>query len=194
MHNLLNFQGELYRKLIHISSSIIPLSILYFSKEYILPFLILISILLPVLDYLRRKNKFIKEYYNFLFSIVTRPNESQKLTGGSWVFIGSSLTLILFPEDIAIVSLFVMSLSDSTAAIIGIKYGRTYLFNKTLEGSMAFFITTLMIIHLLIDIHIYLTIITSLIITFVELLSIKKINDNFSIPLVTALLLHIIIK
>ena len=82
----------------------------------------------------------------------------------------------------------------STAALVGIKYGKTNLFNKTLEGSMAFFITTLIIIHLLIEIPIYLTIICSLIITFVELLSFKKINDNLSIPLVTALMLYIFIR
>jgi len=194
MHKLLNYKGEFYRKLIHISSSIIPLSILYFSKEYILPYIILISILLPTLDYLRRDNNFIKKYYNILFNIVTRPSETRKLTGGSWVFISSALTLILFPENIAIVSLLVMSLSDSAAALVGIKYGKTNLFNKTLEGSMAFFITTLIIIHLLIEIPIYLTIICSLIITFVELLSFKKINDNLSIPLVTALMLYIFIR
>tara|TARA_Y100001970_G_C14129415_1_gene800815 strand:- start:155 stop:739 length:585 start_codon:yes stop_codon:yes gene_type:complete len=194
MHKLLNYKGEFYRKLIHISSSIIPLSILYFSKEYILPYIILISILLPTLDYLRIDNNIIQKYYNILFNIVTRPSETRKLTGGSWVFIGSALTLILFPENIAIVSLLVMSLSDSAAALVGIKYGKTNLFNKTLEGSMAFFITTLIIIHLLIEIPIYLTIICSLIITFVELLSFKKINDNLSIPLVTALMLYIFIR
>ena len=49
----------------------------------------------------------------------------------------------------AIIALLVMSLSDSSAALIGIKFGKTRLFNKTLEGSLSFLITTYVIISLL---------------------------------------------
>ena len=72
------------------------------------------------------------EIYYKLFTIVTRPHEKNKLSGASWVFIASAVTTVLFNEKIAIISLLTMSLSDSAAAIIGIRYGSTKLYNKSL--------------------------------------------------------------
>ena len=66
---------------------------------------------------------------------------------GSTYFIFSAiLTILLFPKSIAIVSLLILILSDTAAAIIGKWIGRIRIFGKTLEGSMAFLITSLLIV------------------------------------------------
>ena len=146
MPDILTYRQEFYRKLVHISSSVIAFLLWYFGKDIILPWLLLVSILLPLLDYLRKYFPRLQQIYYNLFGIITRPYEYHELSGASWVFMGAGVTTYLFNEKAAVIALLVMSLSDSAAAMIGIKYGNTRLFNKSLEGSLAFFITTYVII------------------------------------------------
>ena len=121
--------------------------------------------------------------------MITRPDEYEILSGASWVFLGAGFTVYLFDENIAIVAILVMSLSDSAAAIIGIKYGATFLFNKSLEGTLAFLITTFVIIRILSPASLILTLIVTISATIIELVSPSKLNDNILIPLSTGLIL-----
>ena len=45
-----------------------------------------------------------------------------KMTGATWVLIGSTLTVFLFNKDIAVLSLLFMSIGDTVAALVGQKY------------------------------------------------------------------------
>ena len=149
MPDMLTYRQEALRKIVHISSSGIAILLWYYGKDVLLPWIIAVAILFPILDWLRQYLPILKKLYFKLFGIVTRPYEHQVLSGASWVFMGAGLTAYLFNEKVAIIALFVMSLSDSAAALIGIKYGNTRLFNKSLEGSLVFLISTYLIIFLL---------------------------------------------
>ena len=86
----------------------------------------------------------------------------------------------------------VMCLSDTVANLVGRKFGKISLFDKTLEGSLSFFIVSVLILSIYNFTSIQI-ILVSLCATIVELLSAKiKINDNLSIPLVSGFLLHIL--
>ena len=89
-------------------------------------------------------------------------------------------------------SLLIMSISDSFAAIIGKKYGSTKIYNnKSLEGSFAFLLVTILIISILIpNLSVFKLIFISISVTFVELLSFHKINDNLTIPISAAILIQ----
>ena len=189
MPDILTYRQEFYRKLVHISSSAIAFLLWYFGKAILLPWLLLVSILLPLLDYLRKYFPRLQQIYYNLFGIITRPNEYEGLSGASWVFMGAGVTVYLFNEKVAIIALLIMSLSDSAAALIGIKYGTTRLFNKSLEGTIAFFITTYMILILLSPASLILTLIVAICTTVIELFCVPTINDNFLIPIVTALIM-----
>ena len=111
------------------------------------------------------------------------------LSGSSWVFMGAGFTAYLFNEKVAVIALLVMSLSDSSAALIGIKYGTTRLFNKSLEGTLAFLISTYLIIFLLSSASLMLLLIATITATVIELFSTPKFNDNIFIPVATAFIL-----
>tara|TARA_B100001559_G_C15954288_1_gene373542 strand:- start:254 stop:508 length:255 start_codon:yes stop_codon:yes gene_type:complete len=84
-----------------------------------------------------------------------------------------------------------MSYSDTAAAIIGKMYGKTKIFKKTLEGSLAFFITSLIIILVMIpEVNLGLGLVAILAATIVESLPIS-VDDNLSVPLIIALILSI---
>ena len=189
MPEILFYHREVFRKIIHISSSGLAILLWYFGKDILLPWILLAAILFPILDYLRKHIPLLKKLYFKLFGTVTRPYEFQVLSGASWVFMGAGLTAYLFNEKVAVIALLIMSLSDSAAAIIGIKYGTTRLFNKSLEGTLAFLISTYLIIFFLSSASLILLLICSITVTAIELFSTPKLNDNILIPVVTALIL-----
>ena len=191
MHDPLNYRQEIYRKLIHLSSSCIPFMLWYFGKDTFQPWIISCAIILPILDYVRRHNKFLYRIYNNLFITFTRPIEQGILSGASWVIIGAAVTIFIFNENTAIIGLLVLSIADSAAAIVGIKFGKTQLFSKSLEGSAAFFITATIIVFSLSSAAAYINFIAVIAATVVELFSTPRINDNLLIPMVLALILTI---
>jgi len=189
MHDSLTYRQEIYRKFIHLSSSVMALALWYFGKETFLPWLIGVAIILPLLDYGRHHIDLLRRIYTYFFTIFTRPIEYRNLSGASWVVIGAALTTLIFNENTAIIGLLVLSLADSAAAIIGLKFGKTYLFNKSLEGSAAFFIVAFLIVFYLSPAFFLINLITVSAATAVELFSTARMNDNLFIPLVTAFIL-----
>ncbi len=54
------------------------------------------------------------------------------------------LTILTVPKAAALIAIYTLALADPLAAIAGIRFGRRVLVrNRTLEGSLAFFVTTL---------------------------------------------------
>ena len=180
------YKYELIRKSIHLSSLIIPISLFYFDKYFILNLLIPLSIAYMAIDYLRINSKKISNLYNKYLGSITRDFESNSLTGASYIFASSCLIISLFPNNIAIPSLLIMSISDSMASIIGRKYGKVYFLKKSLEGSIAFFLSSILIIIFL-DIKLFPAIASILVCTLVEAYQFFNIDDNFSVPLSFAL-------
>ena len=78
-----------------------------------------------------------------------------------------------------------MSTSDSLAAIIGRSWGTIPINGKTLEGSIAFFLSSIVIVLISSELNISIAIFSVLIATIVELYS--PLNDNLSIPISFAL-------
>ena len=185
-----NLNKEIYRKYLHIIySSSIALALWYFGKDAVLPWFIAIAIILPLLDYGRHHIALLSHIYVYLFALFTRPIEYRKLTGASWIVIGAALCTLIFSERAVIISLLVLSISDSIAAIIGIKFGKTQLFNKSLEGSAAFFLSASCIVFVLSPAIFVINICAVFAATSVELFSTPRFNDNLFIPVITAFIL-----
>ena len=178
---MISLKNEIARKIIHLSSIIIPIFLLFYGREVTLLYLLPITIFFLVLDILRIRSKNFKSLYNYFFISITRKNESKKLTGASYVFLSSLIIIYFFPENIAAISLFIMVISDTVAAIFGRIYGTIKIRNKTLEGSLAFFMSSFIIILFAIDINLFLATISILIATFTELYS--PFDDNLSVPI-----------
>ena len=191
MLNELTYTQEIFRKLIHISSSFIAILLWYFGKSILIPWILLFAILFPIMDYSRKYITQLQYVHYYIFSNVTRPYEKHNLSGASWVFIGAGLTVLIFNQNIAIISILVLSLSDTASALIGIKYGVTKLFAKSLEGTVAFFIITYFIIFIFSTASPILIFITATIVAFIELISTQRVNDNVLIPICTATILYL---
>ena len=193
-NNGISFNGEIARKSIHISNLVIPLSIYLFSPEKVLPYLIFIMIFCITMDLLRINTIFFNNIYNKIFGSITRNKESLIFTGATNVMIGATVVTLFFDQKAVIPALIVMSISDTVAAIVGIKLGTIHLTNeKTLEGTFAFFYSCFIILYLL-GIDIWTAVIISTITALSELfVNVNFIDDNLFIPLVVASLISILV-
>ena len=155
-----------------------------------MPYFLIISVLFLLFDVLRIKNDSIKVFYDKYFNIVTKKYEADKLTSASYVFLSLLIVVFLFDEASASAALMIMILSDPVASLTGRIFGNFKLVgDKTLEGSIAFFIVSVIIL-LLFNFEAFEILLVSIGATLIELFSKKiKIDDNLLIPLISASLL-----
>ena len=192
MSEVLSIKDELMRKLIHICSSIFAYALFFFNQETVCLIVGIGSILILIFEILRINYQSINRIFIKIFGKVTRNFEKNKLTGASYVMLSSFIVLLpVFESYVCIISILVMSYSDTAAAIIGKKYGKTKIFSKTLEGSFAFFIVAFIIALVMYpQINLALSITAIVIATIVEILPLN-IDDNFSVPITVALIISI---
>lgn len=183
--------NEIKRKGIHLSSSVIPVFYYYNTKELTL---IILGAMLAgsvTIDILRYYVKDFTKFYNKIFYTILRPHEKAEgklaFTGATYLVFAALVCILIFPKEIAITSILILTISDSFAALVGKYAGRIRFKDKSLEGSLAFFISGLIIIFLTPkvsgDADEYIAVIGALIITtFIEVIPVK-IDDNILIPL-----------
>ena len=140
---------EIVRKAIHLSSSIIPLSYwFFFERHFTLEIVILLALGFLTADYLRLKSGGVEKHFLRVFGSALRQHEQKNLTGATYVFTGSVVAIFLFPKEIAVPALLILSISDTLAALVGIPFGKHKFLKKSLEGSTAFFISTAIILSI----------------------------------------------
>jgi dolichol kinase len=119
------------------------------------------------------------------------------ITGTTALLISNAIVIAFFNKWVAIVSLVYMLFGDAASAIIGTKYGKVKMGEKTLEGSLAFFITTMVIALIFsqwigIRIHLIVLIFGAIAATVTEALPIE-INDNLTVAIASAIIMQIFI-
>ncbi len=186
--------SEFLRKLLHLSNLVIPFTYLFYfdSKVEALIILLPITLFALLIEYLRISSISVKNIFDkYLFSMLRNHEKSGKYTGATWVFISSTLSIGIFPKDIAVISLIYMSIGDTAAGLIGRKFGRIKIYNKTLEGALAGFIVCL-IVGLMIDLNLSKTLVAigALSAAIIELMPIS-IDDNLRIPLFTGTVMYV---
>ncbi|MCX7930245.1 MAG: dolichol kinase, partial [Chlorobi bacterium] len=129
-----------------------------------------------------------------------RPHELRDdrllLNGASYVLISACVVVAIFPKVVAITSFAILIVSDISAAIVGRRLGVHRFLDKSLEGTLAFFVSALIVISVvgsyyqLPPVFYVITTIAAAVGALAENLSIRlKMDDNVSIPLSIGLVL-----
>ncbi|MCE1165178.1 MAG: SEC59/DGK1/VTE5 family protein [Bacteroidetes bacterium] len=199
----IDIKYEFYRKLVHIISTVIPVVYYFTSYEFIITLVGTGTVIMILIDVLKRYSQPVGSLYKMVFVRILREDEKdfgKKLfTGGTYYAFGIFLSLLFFSMEVAIASILVMIWCDTLAAIVGKSFGRIRINgSKTLEGSLMFFVTGLVITFIL---YLLMPAFPSLIygaialfITTLIELYIDKLNDNLTIPLVYGFIFTILIK
>jgi len=190
-----SYKHEIYRKSIHLSSLWIVFLIWFFDKNISITILGTLTFLILATEILRHKIDFIAIIYNKIFGSILRDHEKEahnkfSLSGGFYVLAAALISVIIFPQIIAIAAITIMLISDTAAALIGRKFGKHKLMTKSVEGSLAFFLSAIIVIYVLYrltgyDINFLISgIIASVFATLIELFAKQiKIDDNITITL-----------
>ncbi len=99
-----------------------------------------------LLDIARYRLAGMREFFTKIFGPLLRKREQKRLNGATYVLIAATLCILVFPKIIAITSFAVLIISDMTSALVGRRLGRHRFLGKSLEGSMAFFLSAVAVI------------------------------------------------
>jgi len=191
--NDIPYDKEIERKAIHLSSIAIPIAYYYLPRALTLEILVPVAVLSLALDIGRYYNPAIARWFYATFKHLLRPHEldtkRKLLSGATYVFVSAVICVSIFPKLITVAAFSVLIVSDTAAALIGRRYGKTKFFQKSREGAIAFFISALLVIAVIpklqSDIAVYIaTAISAFVATIVEAASIVlRVDDNLAVPL-----------
>ncbi|ADT84917.1 diacylglycerol/polyprenol kinase family protein [Thermococcus barophilus] len=199
----MSMKSEIKRKSLHLAGLTVPAVYLLFGKEAALFFVGLSFVMFIVLeplrivehfrDRLKRKlglyvDRQLIEIVEREIDIIAREHERRSIGAHIYFALAAFVIVYFFPRDIAIGSIAVATLGDAVAAIIGKPFGKHRFKNgKSLEGSLAYFVTALLILSSLIDLpHALIGALAGTLAEFYEL----PPDDNFSNQLAVAVTLY----
>jgi len=166
-------------------------------REIALALLALAGIVFIVPDIYRLRNPAFNNFILKKFQLILRDCEATQLSGITYIIIGIAVTVFLFPRDVATLALLFLAFGDPIASIFGVLYGKDKLIgNKSLQGASAAFLICGLIALLYYLINQIMTermllaaIISGLIGALSEAISIKKLDDNLTFPILSSFFL-----
>jgi dolichol kinase len=191
---------EIRRKIMHTWPIIIPIAYRFVPKDTALMIMLPICALYVFCDIFRHFHEGFRQFFDRIITVYfLREHEKNGLIGSSYFIFGALLSIILFPKPVTIASLYILVISDAMAAIVGTGWGKTRIFNKSLEGSIAFFISGTIIVFLALQDkplwgesamhdHLGWGILAVLGATLVELLP-TGFDDNLTVPLAAGVIM-----
>ena len=175
---------EIKRKIVHLATLAIPIGHTMMPEETVVVIVLLLFLGFLSVDLLRHYHSGMASLFQkYFFGRVLREEEKRNLMGSTYFLFSSLLTILLFPKSIAIASLLILILSDTAAALVGKWIGKVPIFGKTLEGSMAFLFSSLLIVWIYPQLNRFSGSLAALGATLIEVLPIK-VDDNLTIPIV----------
>lgn len=189
---------ELNRQLFHIFLGVLLVILLLY--DLIDKKIILITLALGlILSYLIKNTKTKVPIIHFLLQTFERKSDIEKLPGKGVIFyfIGTSISLFLFPKETAMASIMILALGDSVSHLYGIHYGRikhplskTKFLEGTIAGLVAGFTGALFFVK---PIEALLASSAAMIVEAIEIkIGTEQVDDNLIMPVVAGAMVWII--
>ena len=153
-------------------------------------------------DYARIRIPAMNQIVLRLFRPFLRDYEVDHLAGTSALLTGVAILIAFFPRDIVSLSLLFLAFADPIASAVGIRFGKDKIFgHKSLQGTIAAFFVcaTICGIYLSFSLETWprvmlLSCLGGLIGALAEVIPIGNLDDNLTMPVVSAFLLWIVFQ
>ncbi len=188
----INYRDELVRKLIHLTSLSIPIVYYFVPRSAAIIILSILSAAAIILDLSRYFYPQVGKVFYSIFGFLLRRHEvdtqKKNLNGATYVLISALICVIFFPKIFFITGFAILIISDSSAALIGRKFGKHKFLAKSLEGTLAFFISASIVVLFTpkianLSTEYLIGIIAAAVGAIVENISFGFADDNLSIPI-----------
>lgn len=186
------YRAELKRKALHVLALIVPYFIAVNGKSALV-ILVPLAVIAVLADYFRTRSEAFARLILRIFGFMMRVEEaaslggSVKINGATWVLVTATLLTVIFPVYIAVTAFVMAMLADAMAAIIGRRYGshRWPGAQHTVEGSVAFVATGLLVAAAVPFLTFWVGIVAVLVAAVVEALP-GPLDDNIRVPVAAA--------
>ncbi len=173
---------------------------IYSSRPQALRLAVLGAFLALTIDFLRHQWPGLNRIMIHLFRPVMRQQEQTGYAGISYLMVGVLVLVALFPQPIVLLSLLFLAIADPLASYVGLLYGKDKILgSKSLQGTMAAFLACTLISviffywnNLMLERLMVVSFLAGLIGALAELVPIGRLDDNFTFPLVSAVLLWLL--
>jgi len=190
----LGIRHELARKAIHLSSITIPLIYCHITRDLALMLLVPLFMGFLLVDLLKNISEPVSTWYRRNFGAMLREHElsgkKRHLNGATFITLSALLLVLFFPKILAITAFSMVAVSDTVAALAGKTFGKHRFGHKSLEGSASFFISALLIVSIIPGLNLPIGIVMAITATLTEAFDFRigefRIDDNLSIPLMSA--------
>jgi diacylglycerol kinase (CTP) len=145
-------------------------------------------------DFYRQKNAAFNDFVLHLFKPFMRDHEVNQIAGMSYLLTGVTIIAFVFPRDIVILTMMFLAFADPIASYFGIRYGKDKLFgHKSLQGFLAALVVCTVLSFAFFKFYgpaqeriLMISLIGGLIGALSELIPIGKLDDNFTLPVLSA--------
>jgi glycerol-3-phosphate acyltransferase PlsY len=193
-HKLFKLKKETFKKVLPWRSLMRPLAVVfpiayfYLDKNIMLWVIGVIGLGFLALDLVRLFDERVNIFFFKHATKVFKKREESRFSSMTLFFLSMFFTVLLFNKYVAITSIVFLIFGDLFAKFFGSEYGKIKLWNKTLEGSIAFFCVCLLAGYLLwpyVNLSPIVIALGAFVATLAEVLPIG-INDNFIVSLSSA--------
>jgi glycerol-3-phosphate acyltransferase PlsY len=183
---------KFWRTLLRPMAALFPLSYLFFGKRFALILVGIVTLVFILFDISRLTFK--KFNLTLLKSVVIKQREIKVFSSMSFFLLACFIILLIFEKEIAVLAILFLTFGDLAAKCFGILYGRRKIFEKTLEGLLAYFAACLLFGFLwayLLEASLWILLVGAASAATAEILPIG-IDDNFTVGLISASLMHLL--
>ncbi len=162
--------------------------------------LLLVSAIIIPLDVLRKNSPGLNRATLRIFGPIMRKHERESISGMTFLYLGCMVLLLFKDMHIITLTLLFLAFGDPIASFFGIRFGKDRIIgNKTLQGTMAAFAVCAIITgvycylnNLMTERLLIVAPLGGLIGAVAELAPVGKLDDNFTFPVISALLLSVL--
>lgn len=205
---------EINRKLLHLFALVMPAGIFYLPKidgvARWLPAVTLLVVFVGsvIIERLRFRYPAVQKLFHQSFGSMLRSEEKEKVTGSTYIIGAALICSVVFYSQphISFMTLTMFILGDAVAALVGLSIGRIKIGKKSLEGTLACFALSLLLLKgvfphvpLLLDVWggrmpAAIAVAGALSVALFELIPLRvaprfTINDNLAVPVITGFIM-----
>ena len=186
------------RKLYHFIGGVGLLSLYYLmGRDRALTLYAVLFLIIMIFEIARFKLPSFNRFIFDKFASFIRENERHKPTGTTSYVLGVGLSLYVYSPEVATSAICFLAFGDVAATMVGERYGRSKIGQKSLEGTVAFITAAMLSGMILSAIGVQLTtgvmVLGALVAAGVELLALP-VNDNLAIPLVAGGIMELALR
>lgn len=184
----------IHRKLYRLSGIIFPIVYYLIDKKLTLILLSLIFFLLVSIELLRFKFPSINQVIFRYLKLIVKEEEKKRILGTTYFIFAALLCVWLFKKPIAITSISFAVFGDAAATLVGAKWGRIKLGQRSLEGSLTFFLACLIVglgLSRPLTLNLNIVLIGALAAALIELLPLP-FDDNLTVPIFSAFVMNLV--